>query len=487
MIRKNYHHRDLLTLLISLFVLGSCENPSSIGLDVQPGEEIASDVIDTLTMHAVTLKDDSARSNAFNQTSFGMINDPVIGTTVADLALAIGKPTTIPRIRPDAEIDSVVLVLPYGSEYFGDTTGSSFTLQVRQLAEVYTEGNYSNKTWAVSNEVLATKVLNGFAYQDSLSIRKYVDKRDTVMKVEPQLRMPLSAAFFKELFSTSVDSASIATAKGFGNHVKGLYLSVDEASMSGAGGLATFRGAADLTGIELVYRQPNGKSGEAAGIDTVRTFLPTTVSASNSFSAGIASAVRHTYTDAVNAQLADPSGNYETVYLQAPAGLRTKLSIPHIDSLKGLDIAINKAQLVLYVDEQVSGDQFGYQAPRLTLYREDIAKQGQPVPDGDTRSDGQQFSGDQRSLWSRSNGYWQAFVGEYDKEHHRYIFYITSFVQDILRGRIQSNEFYIAPASPSDRNIPYQPVMNTGGRAVIGGGSNPTYKMELNLFYTKLN
>ena len=484
----NYHHRDLLTLLISLFLLGSCENPTSIGLDVEPGDGIVGDLIDSLTIQAVTLKDDSARSNSFNQTTFGILNDPAIGKTTANLALAIGKPAKVPRIREDAEIDSVVLVLPYGNEYFGDTTGASFTLQVRQLAEVYTDGTYSNKTWAVADEVLATKALRQYAYKDSLQIRKYVDEKDSVMKVVPQLRMALSADFFKELFSESVDSASLATEKGYSEHEKGLYLNVDDASVSGVGGLVTFRGAADVTGIELVYRQPNGKSGDEAGIDTVRTFLPTTVSGgSSNFAARISSSVEHTYTDQVTAQLAEPTGNFETVYLQGSAGLRTKLSLPHIDSLKGRGIAVNKAELVIYVDEENMGADFGYYAPRLTLYREDIASQRQPVPDGDTRSDGQQFIGDPRSLWRRANGFWQAFGGEYDKENQRYIFHITSFVQDLLRDQIKNNDFYIAPVSLMDRDIPYVSVLNTGSRAVLGGGSHPAHQMKLNIYYTETN
>lgn len=480
----NYHHRDLLTLLISLFVLGSCENPTSIGLDVQPDDEIIGVLTDTLTLHAVTLKDDSARSNSFNQTTFGLLDDPVIGKTKADLALAIGKPTTVPRIREDAEIDSVILVLPYGNEYFGDSVNSSFTLQVRQLAEAYTDGNYSDKTWSVNDEVLATKLVKRFAYKDTLRVYKYVDEKDSLMDVDPQLRMALPPAFFKDLFSESIDSASISTEKGFNNHVKGLYLSVDEASMTGVGGLVTFRGATDVAGIELVYRQPNGEDGEDAAIDTFRTFLPTTVSNSGDFAARISSSIEHTYTEEVAAQLADPAGNFETLYLQAPAGLRVKLSLPHIDSLKGLDIAVNKAELVIYVDE-APGSDFDYYAPRLTLYREDIAGQRQPVPDGDSRSNGQQFSGDPRSLWKRSNGFWQAFGGGYNEDHQRYIFHITSFVQDLLRDRIKSNEFFIAPVSLADRNIPYQSVLNTGSRSVIGSGSHPEYKMKLNLYYTK--
>src|SRR5690606_27043560 len=148
----SYHTKDLLILLISLFVLGGCTNPSGIGLDVEPGDEIVGDLT-TLTVEGATIRDDSTRSASFGQTAFGWFNDPVIGTTVADLALAIGKPSSVPRIRPDAEIDSVILVLPYGmDEYFGDTVNATFPVQVRQLNEVFADGNFSTKQWSVGDE-----------------------------------------------------------------------------------------------------------------------------------------------------------------------------------------------------------------------------------------------------------------------------------------------------------------------------------------------
>src|SRR5690606_5575272 len=207
-LRMKYHTKDLLTLLISLFVLGGCQNPSGIGLEVDPGDEIVGTLTDTLTLQAVTFLDDSARSSAFSETAFGLFDDPVIGKTVADLALAIGRPSSVPRIRPDAEIDSVILVLPYGREYFGDTVNSVFPLQVRQLDEAYTDGTYSTKQWAVRDEVIGSRTIARFAYKqtDSINVRKHIDGKDTVVKVIPQLRVALSPAFFKTLFSESVDS-----------------------------------------------------------------------------------------------------------------------------------------------------------------------------------------------------------------------------------------------------------------------------------------
>lgn len=484
------HTKDLLTLLISLFVLGGCTNPSGIGLDVDPGDEIVGVLTDTLTLQAVTLADDSTRSSSFGQTAFGWFNDPVIGKTVIDLALAIGRPSSVPRIRPDAEIDSVILVVPYGiDEYFGDTLNPTFPLQVRQLKEAYTDGNYSTKQWSVEEEVIGTKTLSRFAYKstDSVRVTRYIDDKDSVVRDIPQLRVSLSAEFFRELFSNTVDSATLSTEAGFNNHVKGLYLSVDESAMSGIGGIVTFRGLSGTTGIELTYRQPNGKEGEDAGIDTIRTFLPTTVTDSyNSTYRRLASSIRRTYTADVQAQLESPQGNFEKLYLQAPAGLRTRLRIPYIDSLKGRNIAVNKAELVVYVDDETEGAEWHIQAPRLTLYREDIAGQRQPVPDGDSRTSSGSFTGDGRSIWYRFNGNWRPFGGEINREKRRYVFHLTSYIQDVLLGKINSSEFFLAPAALSDDVIPYYPVLNTGSRAILQNGETEGAKIKLNIYYTQV-
>lgn len=483
--------RDLLTLLISLFVLSSCTNPSGIGLDIDPEDELVYGLVDTLTLKAVTVREDSALSfsNGQGQTVFGWYHDPVIGTTVADLALAIGKPATVPRLRSDAEIDSVVLVIPYGTEYFGDTLYPNFRLQVRQLGETYRDGYYSGRAWSVNPTVIGTKSISRFTYRqnDSVEIRRHIDGRDTVVQDIPQLRIALDANFFKTLFSETIDSATMANDTSYYNHVKGLYLSVDSSAMTGIGGLVALRGISDKTGIEMVYRQHNGKDGDDAGIDTVRTFLPTTVSDSyyGTNYPRMTSTVRHTYTATVQAQLDHPDEDHPQLYLLAPAGLRARLRIADIDALKGRGLAINKAELVVYVDEEATGNSFDLQAPRLVLYREDIAGQRLPLPDGDSRSSGSSFRGDARSLWYRY-GNWRAFGGELDTAQNRYVFHLTSYIQDLIQGRINSPEFFLAPAAVTDNYIPHYPILNGSGRAIIrNGDSNPALKMKLNIYYTQ--
>lgn len=475
------HTRDLLTLLISLFILGSCENPSGVGLDVSPGKEVVGQKTDTVTLHTVTFKDDSSRYTSMNRTlygaslsqsTFGYFDDPIIGKTIVNLALNMGRPTTVPRIRDDAQIDSVILVLPYGLDYFGDTSGtSSFTIQVRQLDEIFVASTYSSKQWVSKPLVVGSKTVNRFQYTDSINVVQHINDKDSVVRVVPQLRIPLSADFFKSLLSESVDSALVSTATGFRSHVKGLYLSIEEASQSGVGGIITFAGIDNISGVELTFRQPNGLDGDDADIDTVRTFLATG-------SAGLASSITREYTAEIKEQIDNPQGHFETVYLQAPAGLRARVTLPYIDQLKGRNIVVNKAELVIYAETDQVGT-FDHQAPRLTLYREDIAGQRQPVPDGDTRvNSAGQLIGDSRSLFTN-------FGGAYNETQKRYVFYLTSFIQDIVQGKINNHELFLAPASIADMSVPTLPAVNTGGRAVVGGGNNPDYRMKLNIYYTE--
>jgi len=140
----------------------------------------------------------------------------------------------------------------------------------------------------------------------------------------------------------------------------------------------------------------------------------------------------------------------------------------------------------VYVDDEVSAGEWNIQAPRLSLYREDIAGQRQPVPDGDSRTNGGNFIGDGRSMWYRANANWRAFGGGIDQTRRRYVFHLTSYIQDVLLGKINSSEFFIAPAALSEGGIPYYPVLNTGSRAVLRNGNTADTRIKLNIYYTQI-
>jgi len=205
------------------------------------------------------------------------------------------------------------------------------------------------------------------------------------------------------------------------------------------------------------------------------------LSDSSKYNCSIASAaasVKHQHTAAVQQQLDNPAQQFASVFVQPLGGLRTKLHFPDIEELKSLgSIAINKAELVIYSDE--SETNFS-PSPRLTLYRTDIAAQRQSVPDGYLVYNGGSLSlGDSRAFTHPL-----LFGGFYDKTQKRYIFNITSYIQDILTGKLRQYDTFIAPVPHSAADIPIQPSSLTAApAALVNEGTN---KMQLNIIYTTL-
>ncbi|NNU33536.1 hypothetical protein HK413_04125 [Mucilaginibacter sp. S1162] len=59
-----FYRLDLLTLLISLFILNSCKNQDTIGLGVVNSNRVNGSLIDTSTIVINTVPEDSVQTNA---------------------------------------------------------------------------------------------------------------------------------------------------------------------------------------------------------------------------------------------------------------------------------------------------------------------------------------------------------------------------------------------------------------------------------------
>lgn len=463
-----YHFKDLLTLLISLFILSSCSNPSLVGLDTDP---ISGEFIDTINIEASSFLEDSIRSSALSNFPFGYLKDPVIGDTKASIAFAIapfsGRDARLPA---NITIDSTVLVIDYGKEFFGDSVASRFQVEVHQLEEPYGFGKdyYSNEKWQINPQLVGSKTISKFAYKDSVSINKNEDGKDTLVKVAPQLRIPLDASKIRKVFDSNLDSSFFANENNFHSHVKGFYISVNSEEQSGLGGIAQLVLNNEANGIEVYYKLPDSTS------QLVRRYEISNTQA--------ASAVSHTYSEEVKTELDAGSNDQSTIYIKGLGGLGTSIRFPNLEDLKNKNLVINKAELVMYVDSEATGTVFSEQSPRLTLYRKDIAEQYMPIPDGDTRQSQDGYSlADPRSFGV-------AYGGFYDKDKKRYSFTLTSYIQDVLLGKIKNKDLYLTTASAGDLStVPYAPSLRAPSRAILGGGSNEKYQMKLNIYYSLMN
>jgi hypothetical protein len=459
---------DLLTLLVSLFIFASCENPSGIGLDVDPDIALQSKIVDTSTVITKLQKRDSVLANYTTQSVLGYFDDATFGKTTANIALALTMPSTNYKFGTNPTLDSAVLVIPFLG-FFGDSANSTFTAEVRQLNEVlYNESGksyYSNKTWLKNSTVLGSKIVTT-NLKDSISIQAVTSGKidpdlDSLVKVPRQLRIKLDANFVKSNIM-NLDSINKISNLAFNNYIKGLFLSINQGASTGKGGLFSLdtytNGAARL---DIFYKTTN----TSGVIDTLESISTFNISGS---SGNAATELTWDMTGTpVKTELESTAKNSNLLFLKGLAGTYVKVEFPYLDKLKGLgeNVTINRAELIFYTDDNAT---YGNYDPisRFRTYRWDIANRPQLIPDvspNDPRYLGPGFVG-----------------GYYSSATKSYVFNFTGYIQDLLRGKLKNYGTFITPSDFSTAAN----GLNTLGRSVVGGGSNTNYKVKLRIFYT---
>ncbi len=427
--------KDLLIVLIGLFILQSCKKEGDIGLEQQIDEQgLYGKLIDTCSIKMFSIKDDSVISSNYVRNQLGDFHDPIFGRTKASIAFQATLSKNNVDFGTGATLDSIVLVLGYptteADRFYGDSN-SRMEINVYQLDEnIYNDSvYYSNRNFIAKSTALGTKNYKP-SPDDSLVIQNIrEDKADTIARIHPHLRIRLSDVFGNELISKSGQTA-LSTNAAFIDAYKGFYITANK--LSGDGGIMSF----DLTNtnrsyIVLYYKTPTDTTNFIFNI--------------NSSSANV-NKYEHDYTGTdVALQLADSSLGNDKVYVQSLAGLRAKLRFPSIQHLLDSgDIAINKAELIF---KPVSGTDLTY-APIGT-----IAVKGR-------------YSDNTETLVN--NVAYNSTTKEYKVD-------LTRSIQYILNKKIEFKELYI-----EDNSKQINPR-----RSVIAG-INSSSPIKLRIFYTKL-
>jgi hypothetical protein len=456
---------DLLTLLISLFILSGCENPSGIGLDVDPDLALSSDTI-TLNVETKLLKEDSIATNFTERSLLAYIKDDRFGETTASMALALTLPTSNVSFGTNPQLDSAVLVLPYTAEaLYGDSL--TYTAEVRQLSEpLYTETQkiyYSNKVWNKGNTTIASKAFRP-SYRDSIiiqNIRK--GQADTTQKVVPQLRIPLNSTFISQNI-LSLDSATLSTSKKFADSFNGLYVSLDKTSAPANGGAIAFNtSTAGAARVDIYYRTTNS----SGTLDTTVVSFPI-----NGASGAAATEIKWDVSPEVQTELNNTTTNNAKLFLKGLAGTKVKVSFPQseLDRLKAApfkNLAINRAELLVTAEAPAQSSLLPLSLIRI--YKWDIANQPKPLPDEDQT--------DPRYM---GPGY---IGGSYNEDKKNYAINITGYIQDIFKGKTPEYGTFLTT---------FDYLNNTGrlsfpGSVISeGGASTSVNKVKLKIYYTDL-
>src|SRR5471030_748480 len=226
---------DLLTLLISLFILNSCKNQGTVGLGLNSSAQLNGSLIDTATVYTNTVLDDTVATTGLTKTPLGYFKDPIFGTTQSDIATDLNLPGSYTTPTGTVVIDSARLVLQYADGFYGDSIASTYTANVYQLNERFNDGvtYYNDKTWNYNSNTLLGSLTFKARPHDTVKIYNILSGApDTLMKAPPQIRIPISTNFVNTyLFNAT--SNTLASNTIFQNMVKGMYITIDKTKSTG--------------------------------------------------------------------------------------------------------------------------------------------------------------------------------------------------------------------------------------------------------------
>lgn len=465
---------DLLTLLISLFILNSCKNQDTAGFTLGTKGTLTGSLIDTATVYTKTTTDDSVVTSGIPKCPLGVINDPIFGTTQSDLITDLNLPGSTAYTVPSGTItiDSAVLFLKYTQGFYGDsssTNTSAYTLNVYQLSKRLATGAtyYNNTPWPHESTILGSKTFSPRPNTKVINDTVKTGFTKVLDTVAPEIRVRINSDFVRSiLFNAS--SSQLNSNLIFQNNVKGFYLTVNKNNPSDIGNTMMVRGTDSL----LVYiRATNGTV-----VDTLVVPLPTIQHAS------YVHTVRSTAFQ--NAITNKTSVTDSLGYLQGLAGSRVKVSFPYLQKLFSTvggsnNVIINRAELVVTAIPGTDIPAYLAPLPRITMYQLDIAHQRIQLTDA------------VGAITSSEVG---AFGGFYNKPTRTYHFIVTSYLQNLIANRTADYGTYIAPIDTTNTtSVDINPSAQVAARTVIGGGyvnaspaKNTPYSMRLNVIYTKI-
>jgi hypothetical protein len=471
---------DLLTLLISLFILNSCKNQDTIGLTPGSSGALGGSLVDTATIFTNTTYDDSVATGSMVKTPIGLLNDPIFGQTESDLITDLNLPLESAYTLPTGSIviDSARLLLNYADGFYGDST-SNYTINVYQLSQRQYGGvaYYDNKKWDYYSSVLVGSKSFQPRPKDSIKVTSIIaGAPDTAIKIAPQLRIPIDLNFINQnLFNAS--STTLASNLIFKNITKGLFITMDKNQTTGIGGTIMMHAPAD-SALAIYIRVTNGSV-----IDTSVVYLDVTQHSTQ---------ISHTYSQKVQDALNITAKNAQNktnisdsvMYLQGTAGLKAKISFPYISdlfkSVGNSNVIINRAELVVTPITNTPGDIPTYLVPqpKLTLYRYDIAHT--PIPIEDASSSSGAFFG-----VGEFGGYLLKATPHSPSAYH---FLVTAYIQQLLTKQTQDYGTYIATVDTTNTSsVDIAPTAQTAGRVLAGGNNKKQpYGIKLNVIYTKV-
>lgn len=437
--------KRLFRLVPVMIVLFACKKQEgNIVLDGQGNAgQMQLFTTDTLSIAAVTVREDSLPGNNLRYVLLGSMNDPLLGTISSGAYAQCGLLEPNSDFPNTEEPDSAILFVPFinGLNYYGDKQ----TYQGFSVLPLKT-GISANNTYYQGDELETDPSMESRYYGPVYNYQSdSVRYKKSNIQLTPGIRVRLSAGMARKLMQ--LPKEAYTSQEELIKNFPGIAIMPEKRDMpEGKGGFGVY----DFNNvISFAYR---------AKILLYYRDTATQVFTFTGSKTSINKGIPGVYKSEVTQQLKQPGQSFATTYAQAPNGLKTHIQIPYLLNLLDFgSIAINKAELQLFVAPGTATTL--HPAPgRLNLFQ----------PAGKT-SDINTFVED---------GVSNNFGGTYNEKDGSYRFTLTKHLQNILNAKKFYNEDFnygLYLAVPSD-----QPV--SGARVAIDHS-----KTKLIITYTKLN
>jgi hypothetical protein len=317
----------LFALIVCLL---SCKKEySSIGLSME--DDLMGTTMETFDVKAWSVLHDTLNTTNMSNQQLGELHDPVFGKTTASVYAQFLQSGSSPYFGDEPVIDSVVLTLQTAG-FYGDTN-ATLKFEVYELSEDLSidEDNYYNySTTGHSSDNLLNSPGAGYKIRPNTPL--VIDEE----VLSPHLRIRLRPDFGQKLID---ESDYWITDDDILEDFKGLYITVSSNHQTGC--IFSCNLTSSLSGLTLYYHN-------TAGEGFSYTFRPSESGISyNNFN-------HYDYTaacqDLKRQILNHDTTNISRLYLQATAGVRTRIGFPGLKerfSVFNNKVVINRAELVI--------------------------------------------------------------------------------------------------------------------------------------------
>lgn len=396
-------------------VIAACTKPeANLGINLADEDNLLNvQGIDTFTVRAYTIREDSIRSDNFNPGLVGAYVDPVFGFAKASHVTELRVPpgsgnpvfVTPGTALSDVVVDSVVLSLSYHSNLPTASVGlyGNDGPQYFQVFEVTDSLSINDAVYHTRdvNIVAQDLVLPGF------NVRRPKPNDTTIIGGSlalPELRLRLRNEIGERLIA--INGGQGLTGNALISELKGLLITVDEQAFNPYGsGIVYFDTFTQLSRLTMFYRNTATQDTTSFGL----------VLRNNSGKFNLFEQFHELGSPSLVQQIleGDTTAGARDLYIQAMGGTKVRIDLPYIESLRGTEgVAINLAALTV----PVRMESIGRFAPPPNMFIFGITDAGNAFLIDD-QLDGSGFVG-----------------GFFDPEAGHYRFTISRYLQQVLNG-----------------------------------------------------